>query len=405
MNAQLTPTFDSTLHDHIARGELAGVAAVVSRSEQPIRRIAIGRRDVEKNLPIDNDTIFRIASLSKPVTSVAALTLLDEGKFELDDPITLVAPELANMRVLKDPNGPLDDTVPAARAITFRDLFTHRSGLTYAEFHRGPIGAACTATLGAQIDNAWSPDEWIAKLATLPLVDQPGAGFHYGVSTDLLGFLIARIEGTTLGKLMRQRLFEPLGMQDTGFSVPSDKRHRRAALTGFDDSGHLKTLAKAPGGHALAERPDTMTFEGGGGGLFSTVDDYLSFARLFVGHGAVNGVRILQPETCALMMSNHLTPGQRADTRMLGRAPFAQGHGFGLGIAVVMEPEHADVLRCRGGVGTVGWPGAYGSWWQADPTDGSVLVFMSHNMVELPQLSRGIGLATWYAIAAFHSLA
>jgi CubicO group peptidase (beta-lactamase class C family) len=405
MNAKSTPTFESTLRDHIARGELAGVVALVSRPGHPIRRIALGRRDVEKNLPINNDTIFRIASLTKPVTSVAALTLLDEGRFELDEPITRIAPELANMRVLKDPNGPLDETVPAARANTFRDLLTHRSGLTYAEFQRGPIGAACTATLGTQIDNALSPDEWIAKLATLPLVDQPGAGFHYGVSTDLLGFLMARIAGTSLSTLMRQRVFEPLGMRDTAFNVPHDKLHRQAALTGFDEAGHLVTLRVTPGNHALAERPDTMTFEGGGGGLFSTADDYLAFARLFVGQGAVDGVRILRPDTCALMMSNQLTPAQRADTRMLGRSPFARGHGFGLGVAVVMEPEHADVLRCRGGVGTVGWPGAYGSWWQADPTDGSVLIFMSHNMVELPQLARGIGLATWTAIATFHSLA
>jgi CubicO group peptidase (beta-lactamase class C family) len=405
MHAQATPAVDAALRDFVSRGEMAGVAALVSRPGQPILRISIGRRDVEKNLPILDDTIFRIASLTKPVTSVAALTLLDEGRFELDEPITRVAPELANMLVLKDPNGPLDETFLAARAITFRDLLTHRSGLTYAEFHRGPIGAACTATLGTQIDNALSPDEWIAKLATLPLIDQPGANFHYGVSTDLLGFLMARIEGTSLSALMRRRVFEPLGMHDTSFNVPPDKRHRLAALTGFDESGRLTNLGIAPGNHALADRPDTMTFQGGGGGLFSTVDDYFSFARLFVGQGAVDGVRILQPKTCALMMSNQLTPAQRADARMLGRAPFAQGHGFGLGLAVVMEPEHADVLRCRGGVGTVGWPGAYGSWWQADPTDGSVLIFMSHNMVELPQLARGIGLATWTAIATFHSLA
>jgi len=147
-----------------------------------------------------------------------------------------------------------------------------------------------------------------------------------------------------------------------------------------------------------------MTFESGGGGLFSTADDYLAFARLFVGSGAVDGVRILHSETCALMMSNQLTPGQRAAARMLGQASFARGHGYGLGVAVVIEPEHADVLRCRGGVGTVGWPGAYGSWWQADPNDGTVRVFLSHNMVELSQLAQGMGLATWSAIAAFHAL-
>jgi CubicO group peptidase (beta-lactamase class C family) len=384
---------------------LAGFSALVWRPGRPIRSIAIGRRNVDLDVPAARDTIFRIASLTKPVTTVAALTLLDEGRFGLDDPITRVAPELGNLRVLQDPAGPLDNTVPAGRAITFRDLLTHRSGLTYGEFHRGPIRAACAATLGSQIDNPLSPDEWIGRLATLPLIDQPGAAFHYGVSTDLLGFLLARIEGTTLGAVLRQRVLDPLGMHDTCFAVPYDKRHRRAALTGFDGAGRLTTLAVAPGGHALAERPDSMTFEAGGGGLWSTADDYLAFARLFVGGGAVDGVGILRSDTCALMMSNQLTRRQRAEARMFGQALFADGHGYGMGVAVVMEPDHADVLRCRGGVGTVGWPGAYGSWWQADPTDGSVLVFLSHNMVELSQLAQGIGLATWNAIATFHALA
>jgi CubicO group peptidase (beta-lactamase class C family) len=394
---------ENAFHEHVARGELSGVVALVWRPGQPTRGIAVGRRDVDCDLPVMRDTIFRVASLTKPITSVAALTLLDEGRFELDDPITRVAPEFEDLRVLRDPEGPLDDTVPAARAITFRDLLTHRSGLTYGEFHQGPIGAAYSATLGGQIDNELSPDEWIARLATLPLIDQPGAAFHYGVSTDLLGFLLARIEQTTLGAIVRQRVLDPLGMQHTFFAVPHDKRHRRAALTGFDDAGRLTTLAVAPGGHALAERPESMTFEGGGGGLWSTADDYLAFARLFVGGGAVDGVRILRPDTCALMMSNQLTPTQRAEARMFGLTLFAEGHGYGMGVAVVTEPDKADVLRCRGGVATVGWPGAYGSWWQADPTDGSVLIFLSHNMVDLSQMAQGIGLATWSAIASFHA--
>jgi len=405
MTTQSASTIDSILSEHVAQGELAGVAALVWRPERPTRAITVGRRDVARDLPVTRDTIFRIASLTKPVTSVAALTLLDEGRFDLDDPITRVAPELENLQVLQDPEGPLDNTLAARRAITFRDLLTHRSGLTYGEFHRGPIRAACATTLGSQIDNVLSPDEWIAKLATLPLIDQPGAAFHYGISDDVLGFLIARIEETTLGAVMRRRVFDPLGMHDTHFVVPHDKRRRQAALTGFDHAGRLTTLAVAPGGHALAERPDSMTFEAGGGGLWSTADDYLAFARLFVGGGAVDGVRILRPETCALMMSNQLTSTQRADARMFGRPLFAKGHGYGMGVAVVMEPEHADVLRCRGGVGTVGWPGAYGSWWQADPNDGSVLVFLSHNMLERSQLAQGIGLATWSAIASFHALA
>jgi CubicO group peptidase (beta-lactamase class C family) len=405
MTTQSASALETTFHEHVARGEIAGVVALVWRPGQPTRGIAIGRRDVDRDMPVTRDTIFRIASLTKPITTVAALTLLDEGRFGLDDPVTRVAPELENLRVLQDPKGPLDHTVPAGRAITFRDLLTHRSGLTYGEFHRGPIGAAYAATLGGQIDNVLSPDEWIARLATLPLIDQPGAAFHYGASTDLLGFLLARIEGTTLGAVMRQRVFDPLGMRDTDFVVPHDKRHRRAALTGFDDAGRLITLDLAPGGHALAERPDAMTFESGGQGLWSTADDYLAFARLFVDGGAVDGVRILRSDTCALMMSNQLTPTQRTEARMFGRTLFAQGHGFGMGVAVVMEPDQADVLRCRGGVGTVGWPGAYGGWWQADPSDGSVLIFLSHNMVELSQLAQGIGLATWSAIASFHALA
>lgn len=394
---------ETALQGYAARGELAGAVALVWRPGQPTWAIPVGRRDVARDLAVSRDTIFRIASMTKPVTSVAALTLLDEGRFGLDDPITRVAPELEHLRVLQDPEGPLDHTVPARRAITFRDLLTHRSGLTYGELHRGPIGAAYAETLGATIDNVLSPDEWIARLATLPLVDQPGAAFHYGVSTDLLGFLLARIERTTLGAVMRQRVLDPLGMQDTGFVVPHDKRQRRASLTGFDDAGRLITLDRAPGGHALAERPESMTFESGGQGLWSTADDYLAFARLFVGGGAVDGIRVLRPETCALIMSNQLTPAQRTVARMFGQALFARGHGYGMGVAVVMEPDHADVLRCRGGIGTVGWPGAYGGWWQADPGDGSVLVFLTHNMPELSQLARGMGLAAWSAVATFHA--
>jgi CubicO group peptidase (beta-lactamase class C family) len=396
---------EATIHEYVVRGELASAVGLVWRPRQPIRTLAMGRRDVERGVPVSRDTIFRIASMTKPVTSVAALTLVDEGRFDLDDPITRVAPELANLRVLQDPEGPLDATVPAERAITFRDLLTHRSGLTYGDFHRGPIRAAFADTLGATIDNGLSPDEWIARLATLPLVDQPGHGFHYSVSTDVLGFLLARMQGPTLGDVLRQRVFDPLGMRDTGFVVPPERRDRRAALTGFDEAGHLKTLDAAPGGQALGERPDTMTFESGGQGLWSTADDYLALARLFVGGGAVDGVRLLRPETCALMMTNQLTPAERAAARMFGRTLFAEGHGYGMGVAVVMEPEKADVLRCRGGVGTVGWPGAYGGWWQADPTDGSAFVFLSHNMVELPQMAKGIGLAAWSAIATFYALA
>jgi CubicO group peptidase (beta-lactamase class C family) len=395
----------AAIRPYVDAGELAGAAALVWRDDRVTHTISVGCRDLTAALPVERDTIFRIASMTKPVTTVAALTLLDEGRFALDDPIARYAPEFARLRVLRDPNGPLDDTETAERSITFGDLLTHRSGLTYGDFHRGPIDRAYAETLGATMDNVLSPDEWIARLATLPLIDQPGRGFHYGHSTDLLGFLIARLDDAPLSEVLERRIFNPLGMSDTGFAVSGEKRARRAGLCGFDAAGRLTALTATPGSHAGAERPDDMTFESGGQGLWSTLDDYLAFARIFIGRGAVDGRCLLQPETFAMMASNQLTPHQRASARMFGRPLFAAGHGYGMGVAVVMEPEGADPLRCRGGVGTVGWPGAYGGWWQADPTDQSVLIFLAHNMLELNQLAKGIGLGVWSAIGEFHGLA
>jgi CubicO group peptidase (beta-lactamase class C family) len=397
------PIEDALLRD-VEAGQLAGAAALVWR-DGSVRQIAtVGRRDLVSGAPVERDTIFRIASMTKPVTTVAALTLLDEGRFALDEPIADCAPELARMRVLRDLDGPLDQTEEATRPITFRDLLTHRSGLTYGDFHRGPIGRAHTETLGPTIDNPLTPDAWIARLATLPLIDQPGAGFHYGHSTDLLGFLIARLDGAPLSAVLDRRVFAPLGMRDTCFTVPPQTRDRCAGLCGFDDEGRLTARSEVPGRQALNQRPDGMTFESGGQGLWSTLDDYLAFARMLIADRGT-GADLLRPETRAMMTSNQLTPDQRAMARMFGQHLFAAGHGYGMGVAVVMEPEKADPIRCRGGVGTIGWPGAYGGWWQADPNDGSVLIFLAHNMVELHQMARGIGLGVWSAIATFHGLA
>ena len=398
-------SIQAALQAYVDAGALAGAATLVWRDGRVVHTAIVGSRDLVTNLPVERGTIFRIASMTKPLTTVAALTLLDEGRFALDEPITRLAPELARLRVLSDPNGPLDQTDAAERPITFGDLLTHRSGLTYGEFHRGPIARACAEALGGTIDNALDPDEWIARLGSLPLIDQPGAGFHYGLSTDLLGFLIARLEDAPLGKVLERRIFTPLGMRDTGFIVPREKRTRRAGLCGFDAEGHLIPLTTTPGGHALGERPEDMTFESGGQGLWTTLDDYLAFARIFLGGGEVDGVRLLRPDTCAMMASNQLTSDQRRTARMLGRSVFAAGHGYGMGVAVVMEPDTADPLTCRGGVGTVGWAGAYGGWWQADPTDNSVLIFLTHSMAELRQMASGIGLGAWSAIPKFHELA
>jgi CubicO group peptidase (beta-lactamase class C family) len=384
-------------------GKLAGAATLVCRGDL-VSVACVGIRDLESRLPIERDTIFRIASMSKPITSALALMLFEEGLFGLEDPISRFAPEFEHMRVLRSPDCLLEDTCAAERPITFDDLLTHRAGFTYSEFHRGPIGKAYREALGGGIDNQRTPDEWIASLARLPLIDQPGSGFHYGVSTDLLGFLMARIEGAPLGDVLQRRIFGPLGMNDTGFAVPVEKRIRCAGACGFDADGRPSALERIPGGHALPERTEGMTYVSGGQGLWSTLDDYLAFARVFVNEGATGGVRLMRPQTLSLMASNHLTADQRTSAKMLGRSIFAEGHGYGFGVAVVMEPEKADPMRCGGGVGAVGWPGAYGGWWQADPNDGSVMIFLAHNMAELHQMAAGIGLTVWSSICEFQVL-
>jgi CubicO group peptidase (beta-lactamase class C family) len=175
---------------YVNAGELAGAAALVWRDGKA-HIATVGWRDVEAGLPIERDTVFRIASMTKPITSTAALMLLEEGRFALDDPITLWAPESSQMRVLRSPDAALAETDPAERPITFEDLLTHRSGLTYGDVHRGPIASAYREALGGAIDSDVAPDRWIERLAALPLIDQTGRSFHYGHSTDLLGLLIA----------------------------------------------------------------------------------------------------------------------------------------------------------------------------------------------------------------------
>lgn len=376
-------------------GQVAG-AAVLARRGGETQFAASGWRDIEASLAMKRNTIFRIASMTKPITSVAALMLVDEGRIALDEPIARVAPEFAKMRVLRRPDGPLNETVEAERQITFDDLLTHRSGLTYGDPHRSPLSAAYRERLGGDFDSDVEPGEWIRRLAELPLVGQPGSAMYYGNSTDLLGLLIARIEGARLSEVLRRRIFEPLGMVDTGFWVPPEKRGRRAAAYGFDEQGRLmKRLTW--GGVVVEERPEEMEYESGAVGLWSTLDDYLKFARLFLGDGEVDGVRLLKPETLRKMMTNQLTDEQRANSVFLGRKPFAVGRGFGLGVSVVLEQDKNDMFR-RGNPGTVSWPGAYGGWWEADPVDQSAFVFLAHNMVDMAQMAKGIGIGVWALI-------
>jgi CubicO group peptidase (beta-lactamase class C family) len=187
-------------------------------------------------------------------------------------------------------------------------------------------------------------------------------------------------------------------MRDTGFTVVASKADRCAGLYGFDDAGRLTP-------RPFPARTAQMSYISGGQGLWSTLDDYLAFARMFLGKGTVDGVRILKPETHALMTSNRLTAHQRATSELWGLPFFVAGHGFGMGLAVVMEPDKAAPQICGGGIGSVGWPGGFGGWWQADPGDASVLIFLAHNRVDLDQLEKGVGFGVHRAISKFHALA
>jgi CubicO group peptidase (beta-lactamase class C family) len=232
-------------------------------------------------------------------------------------------------------------------------------------------------------------------------MDQPGTAFHYGHSTDLLGLLIARMEEAPLADVLKRRIFNPLGMYDTGFTVPLDKQERRAEAFGFDDEGCLCVRPKGPGDSFLSERPADMAYVSGGQGLWSTVDDYLTFARMFVNAGTVNDVQLLRPATFKQMVTNCLNEKQCVTARYILTA----GHGFGLGVAVVLDPMIAGPQPCGGDIGAVGWPGAFGGWWRADPTHNSVLIFLTHNMIELDQLLNGVGIGVYDAIAQFQARA
>jgi CubicO group peptidase (beta-lactamase class C family) len=389
------------LQAHVEAGRLAGASMLVWRRGELLEAGSAGFHDLERRQALKPDALFRIASMSKPITSALALMLFERGRFALEDPITRWAPELSTMRVLRSPSGALDDTVLADRSITFEDLLTQRSGITYGGFWPGPLAKAYDEALGGDIDSDVAPDRWIENLGHLPLIDQPGATLHYGHSTDLLGLLLARMENKPLGDLLEEYIFSPLGMNDTHFLVPRDKRDRRALAYGFDEHGRMQHKLSGPGGSFLAERPENMQFVSGGQGLWSTVQDYLAFARIFVNRGAP----LLRPETIEMMTSNRLTPKQRESAEVGGMPLFVAGHGYGLGVAVVLEPERAMTTICGGNTGAVGWPGGFGGWWQADPSDGSIAVFLAHNLVEREQLSRGIGLGIYAAISEFQRLA
>jgi CubicO group peptidase (beta-lactamase class C family) len=377
--------------------KLGGVVCLIWKDGQMIYQESQGYRNLETQAPMTIDTIFRIASMTKPITSVLAMILYEEKKFHLDDPITKWFPQFMNMKVLKNQSGEYED---ANRLITILDLLTQRAGFTYSGFQRGKLKEDYDKILGADIDSERTNEEWINGLASLPLVSQPGEIFNYGKATDLLGMLISTIEGKKLGQVMQEKIFNPLGMADSFFDVPREKKNRCASNMGYDESGNIINLETVPLQMALKERPLNMEFEAGSGGLWSTVGDYLQFAKLFVEGGSSGSIQILKPETIQFMCSNQLTGYQRERSSLLGSAMFREYFGFGLGLAVVMK-ESSQSMPCAGSIGSVGWPGAYGGWWSADPAKKSVSLFLTHSMTELSQFAQGIGFELFEAIDVF----
>ena len=372
-NAAALAQVGPALQGLVDQGALSGAVTLVWRKGEIVQALTIGHRDIGAGLPMTRDTLFRIASMTKPVTSIAVMMLVEEGKLKLTDPVTRWLPELADMVVLDDPAGPLDATTPAARDITVEDLLTHRAGLAYAFTSMGPIAYAHDKDLGSALVNSLTPDRWLKALGQLPLTHQPGDRFHYSHATDVLGFLLARIEGKPLGQVLQDRIFGPLGMTDTAFWVPPEKRGRMAKLYEAPLEGPLKDVS-LPFGDAPS------AFEGGGGGLISTADDYLKFARMMLGGGEVDGVRLVTPQTIALMAENRLSDEQRGHGFM--GLPFWLSQGFGLGLSMILDAEKHQWMGA-GAEGAYGWPGAFGTWWQADPANEMILIYLIQDNMPL----------------------
>ena len=365
----------------VATGDIPGVVCLVWRGGELVQLDAMGLRNIEARLPVERDTIFRIASMSKPITSAVALKLVEQGAMQLQDPITKWAPEFSDMRVLREIDGPLEDTYPAPRSITIEDLMTHRSGLSYGFTAKGPLAQTLQDKFGFKIDQWHSPDEWMGALASLPLSSAPGERFNYSHSTDVLGFIIGRAARSSLREAMRELLFTPLQMVDTDFWVPPEKRDRAAVLYSSPTPGNF-TPATLPG--FLDEVPPAIT--AGGHGLVSTADDYLSFARMLLQGGELNGKRVLSQDSIRLMTTNRLTTAQRRVSQF--GIPFFMGQGFGLGVSVITD-EKKNAWMGAGSRGAFGWPGLFGGWWQVDPQRQLVMLWLQQTLA--PQAPAGSG--------------
>jgi len=358
--------------EFIDANRLAGAVTVVYRRGTVVDVQAIGWQDKKRRIPMKRDMIFRLASMTKPITAVAALMLVEDGKIALQEPVDKWLPELANRRVLMDPNGPLDETIPSPRPITLRDLLMYRMGLGIPSFEvtiepSAPIAKAFAAF--SQGGRQSSPDEWITRLGQLPLVSAPGELFMYNLPSDVLGVLVARVSGMPFDVFLSERIFKPLGMKDTGFWVPAEKRSRLGKAYRMDRTSGLQAMDSRFASGLTADGPPM--FPSGAAGLVSTADDYLTFARMLLHKGKVDGVRLLSPRTVDSMTTNYMTDEDREQSGF-GGGGYWRTQGFGYGVAVITDPT-----ALAPSVGSYHWDGAAGVAWRADPQEEMITIVLT----------------------------
>jgi CubicO group peptidase (beta-lactamase class C family) len=367
------------LSGFVERQEMPGLVALVSRHDD-VHLETLGTLAFDNPAPMQRDTIFRIASITKLITAVAAMILVEECKLRLDDSIEPWLPELANRRVLKSISSELDNTVPALRAITVRDLLTYRMGFgsvmampdTYPiqklirEYRIGGDGPMLPSQAPAM-------DEWLRKLGSLPLLAQPGERWMYHVSGDVLGALIARVSGQSLGAFLRERIFDPLGMKDTAFHVPPEKIDRLPGFYFFNRQANKLDLFEDVANSAWSTEPPS---ESGGGGLVSTVDDYFAFSRMLLNKGRHGREQILSRATVELMTSDQLTPEQRAGSEIF----FGTHSSWALGMAV--DIRRNEIFHTPG---RFGWTGGFGTTAHIDPAEGMIGILFTQRMMDSPE--------------------
>jgi CubicO group peptidase (beta-lactamase class C family) len=339
----------------------------------------LGLADRERNRPLEKDAIFRIYSMTKPVTSVAFMMLVEQGLVALDDPVAKFIPGWANLGVFAAGTDAGWATTPPARPMLMIDLLRHTSGLTYGFQMQGNIDAAYRKLKVAEDLRLGTLQEFIDKLAKLPLVFSPGESWNYSVSTDVLGYLVETISGMPFADFLERNIFQPLGMVDTAFTVPADKKHR---LTACYAAGVLGSRAVKAGPPPLQDDPETSPyltptdFPSGGGGLTSTMADYMRFARMLLNGGELDGARLLSPKTLQLMTANHLPGGK--DLTQMSKSLFSEatyaGVGFGLGFGVTVDPAASMV---PGSKGDFFWGGAASTFFWVDPVEDLTVVFMT----------------------------